>query len=149
MHYIPLSCTSSPRNLLFLNRGVYDLVQATVGVGTILIWYFAVAYTGGGGGGYVGFSNLWAFHHLWMQHVNLQPAFWLGRLHGSIVFELLRPQFLPRCIGICNSIRVLGVKVFPVTHLAAFSILSPSIWVWHVNRVNSWISFLLAPRGHG
>ena len=40
MHYIPLSCTSSPCNLLFLNLGVYGLVQATVGVGTVLIRYY-------------------------------------------------------------------------------------------------------------
>ena len=49
MHYIPLSCTSSPCNLLFLNQGIYGLVQATVGVGTVLIWDFCVAYTRGGG----------------------------------------------------------------------------------------------------
>ena len=49
MHSIPLSCTSSPCNLLFLNPGVYGLVQATVGVGTVLIWDFCVAYTNGGG----------------------------------------------------------------------------------------------------
>ena len=47
--YIPLSCTSSPCNLLFLNLGVYALVQATVGAGTVLIWDFCVAITGGGG----------------------------------------------------------------------------------------------------
>ena len=51
MHNIPISCTSSPCNLLFLNLGVYGLVQATVGVGTVLIWYFAVAYTRGRGAG--------------------------------------------------------------------------------------------------
>ena len=53
MHYIPLCCTSSPCNLLFLNLGVYGLVQATVGVGSVLIWHFAVALQGrdGGGGG--------------------------------------------------------------------------------------------------
>ena len=51
MRYITLSCTSSPCNLLFLNLGVYSFVQAIVGVGTVLIWYFAVAYTTGGGGG--------------------------------------------------------------------------------------------------
>ena len=45
----PPSCTSSPCNLLFLNPGVYGLVQATVGVGTVLIWDFCVAYTRGGG----------------------------------------------------------------------------------------------------
>ena len=49
MHYFPLSCTSSPCNLLFLNPGVYGLVQATVGVGTVLIWDFCVAYTKGEG----------------------------------------------------------------------------------------------------
>ena len=49
MHYIPLSCTSSPCNLLFLNPDVYGLVQATVGIGTVLIWDFCVAYTKGGG----------------------------------------------------------------------------------------------------
>ena len=49
MHYITLSCTSSPCNLLFLNLGIYSLVQATVGVGTALIWDFCVAYTRGGG----------------------------------------------------------------------------------------------------
>ena len=48
MHEIPLSCTSSPCNLLFLNPGVYGLVQATVGVGTALIWDFCVDYTRGG-----------------------------------------------------------------------------------------------------
>ena len=50
MHCIPLSCTSSLCNLLFLNLGVYGLVQATVDFGTVLIWYFAVAHTRGGGG---------------------------------------------------------------------------------------------------
>ena len=50
VHSIPLACTSSPCNLLFLNLGIYGLVQATVGIGTVLIWYFAVAYTKGGGG---------------------------------------------------------------------------------------------------
>ena len=49
MHCIPLSWTSSPCNLLFLNLGLYGLVQATVGVGTVLIWDFCVAYTRGGG----------------------------------------------------------------------------------------------------
>ena len=49
MHYIPLSWTSPPCNLLFLNLGLYGLVQATVGVGTVLIWDFCVAYTRGGG----------------------------------------------------------------------------------------------------
>ena len=48
MHSIPLSCTSSPCKLLFLKPGVYGLVQATVGVGTVLIWDFCVAYTRGG-----------------------------------------------------------------------------------------------------
>ena len=62
MHYIPLACTSSPCNPLFLNLGArcrwlyvsrasYACVQATVGVGTVLIWDFGVAYTRGGGGG--------------------------------------------------------------------------------------------------
>ena len=50
MHYIPLSCTSSPCNLLFLNLGTYSLVQATVGVGNVLIRDFCVARTRGGGG---------------------------------------------------------------------------------------------------
>ena len=54
MHNIPPSGTSSPCNLLFWYLGIYGLVQATVGVGTALIWDFCVAYTrGGGGGGYV------------------------------------------------------------------------------------------------
>ena len=48
MHSIPLSGTSSPCNLFFLNPGVYYLGQATVGVGTVLIWDFCVAYTRGG-----------------------------------------------------------------------------------------------------
>jgi hypothetical protein len=48
LHYIPLSCTSSPCNLLFLDLGVYGFVQAAVGVGTVLIWDFCVAFTGGG-----------------------------------------------------------------------------------------------------
>ena len=48
MHYIPLCCTSSPCTLLFLNLGVYGLVQVVVG--TVLVWYFCVACTGGGGG---------------------------------------------------------------------------------------------------
>ena len=39
----------SPWNLLFLNLGVYSLVQTIVGVGTVLIWYFCIAYTRGGG----------------------------------------------------------------------------------------------------
>ena len=43
VHYIPLLC-----NLLFLNLGIYGLVQAT-GVGTVLIWDFCVAITRGGG----------------------------------------------------------------------------------------------------
>ena len=45
---ILLSCTSS-RNLLFLNPGVCRLLQATLGVGTVLIWDFCVALTTGGG----------------------------------------------------------------------------------------------------
>ena len=49
MHYIPVSCTSSPCNLLILGLGVYSLVQATVGVGTVLIWDFCVAFTRAGG----------------------------------------------------------------------------------------------------
>ena len=49
MHCTPLSGTSSPCNLLSLNLGVYGLVQATVGVGTVLIWDFSVAFTKGGG----------------------------------------------------------------------------------------------------
>ena len=36
--YIPSSCISSPCNLLFLNLGVYGVVQATAGVGTVLVW---------------------------------------------------------------------------------------------------------------
>ena len=43
--YKPRPC---PCHRLFLSLG--SLVQATVGVGTVLIWYFAVAYTRGGGG---------------------------------------------------------------------------------------------------
>ena len=51
MHHIPLSCTSSPCNLVFLNqRASYGLVQATVGMGTVFIWDFCVAITMGGGG---------------------------------------------------------------------------------------------------
>ena len=50
MHCIPLFWTSSPCDLLFLNLGLYGLVQATVGVGTVLIWDFCVTYTRGGGG---------------------------------------------------------------------------------------------------
>ena len=50
MHYIPLCCTSSPCNLLFLNPGVYGLVQATVGVGAVLIWDLCGAKTVGGEG---------------------------------------------------------------------------------------------------
>ena len=49
MYYLPLSCTSSPCHLLFFNLGASVLVQATVGVGTVLIWYFGVADTKGGG----------------------------------------------------------------------------------------------------
>ena len=45
VHNIPLSGTSSLCNLLFLNLGVDALIQATVGVGTILIWVFCVAST--------------------------------------------------------------------------------------------------------
>ena len=52
MPYIPLSCTSSPCNLLFLNLCVYALVQATVGVGTVLIYIslglLRSLYKGGG-----------------------------------------------------------------------------------------------------
>ena len=50
MHFIPLSCTSSLCNILFLNLGIYGFVQATVGVGTVLIWDFCIAYRKGGGG---------------------------------------------------------------------------------------------------
>ena len=49
MHYIPLSFTTSPCNLLFLNLGSYGFVQATVGVGTVVIWDFCVAFTRGEG----------------------------------------------------------------------------------------------------
>ena len=45
----PFSGTSSPCNLLFLNPGIYGLVQATVGVGTVLIWGFCVAIARAGG----------------------------------------------------------------------------------------------------
>ena len=67
MHYIPLSRTSSPCNLLFLNLGTYGLARATVGVGTVLIWDFCVAYTRGGGVGtwlYQFFQLLWALRFL-------------------------------------------------------------------------------------
>ena len=47
--FYSLSCTSSPCKLLFLKPGIYGLVQGTVGVGTVLIWDFGVAYTKGGG----------------------------------------------------------------------------------------------------
>ena len=53
VHYVPLSCTSSPYNLLFLNPGIYGPVQATAGVGPILIWDTCVAFTQRGGGGRV------------------------------------------------------------------------------------------------
>ena len=57
---IPLACTSSPCNPVFLNLGTrgwelyvshtsYVPVQATVGVGTVLIWDFGVALTRRGG----------------------------------------------------------------------------------------------------
>ena len=62
MYYIPLSCTSSPCNLVFLNPGVYGLVQATVGVGTALIWDFCVAYTRGGRGGMTGAHRVLCAH---------------------------------------------------------------------------------------
>ena len=48
VHKIPLSCTSSPCNLLSLNLGIYSLVQATVGVGAVLIGDFCVGITGAG-----------------------------------------------------------------------------------------------------
>ena len=52
-----------------LNPGIYGLVQATVGVGTLLIWDFCVAYTVGEGGGYflLGHHGLQAglYHLLW------------------------------------------------------------------------------------
>ena len=50
VHPLPPSCTGSLCNLLFLNLGIYGLVQATVGAGTVLIWDFCVACTRGGGG---------------------------------------------------------------------------------------------------
>ena len=34
---------------MYVVRASYGLVQATVGVGTVLIWYYCVAYTRGGG----------------------------------------------------------------------------------------------------
>ena len=37
---------------LYVSRASYARVQATIGVGTVLIWYFGVAYTRGGGGGW-------------------------------------------------------------------------------------------------
>ena len=49
MYNIPLSGTSSPCNPLFLNLGVYGLVQATVGVGTILVGTVAQLLQGRGG----------------------------------------------------------------------------------------------------
>ena len=49
MHYTPLSGTSSPCNPLLMNLGICRLVQATVGVGNVLIWDFCVAITRGGG----------------------------------------------------------------------------------------------------
>ena len=63
VHYMPLSCTSWACNPLFLNVGArcwslyvsrasYARVQAGVGVGTVLIWDFGVAYTRGGGYGH-------------------------------------------------------------------------------------------------
>ena len=48
MHYIPLSCTSPPCNVLFLDPGVYGVVQATVGVGTVLIWALLRSVSRGG-----------------------------------------------------------------------------------------------------
>ena len=41
---------------LYVLRASHALVQATVGVGTVLIVYLGVANTGGGGGGYIVFS---------------------------------------------------------------------------------------------
>ena len=40
---------SSFLQLLFLNSGIDGLVQATVGIGTVLIWDCCLAYTRGGG----------------------------------------------------------------------------------------------------
>ena len=45
MHYVPLSGTSSQCNPLFLNPGIYGLVQAIAGVGTVCVWYFCVGIT--------------------------------------------------------------------------------------------------------
>ena len=50
VHYIPLSGTSSPYNLLYFSPGIYGLVQTTAGVGAVFIWDFCVAITRGGGG---------------------------------------------------------------------------------------------------
>ena len=50
MHNIPLSCISSPSRYLYVSCASYGLVQATVGAGTVLIWDFCAARTGGGEG---------------------------------------------------------------------------------------------------
>ena len=47
--YSPVVHQLTMQSLLFLNLGVYGLVQATVGIGTVLIWDFGVAFTRGGG----------------------------------------------------------------------------------------------------
>ena len=49
VHYIALSCASSPCNCLFLNLGIYGPVQATVGVGTVLILVLLRSLYKGGG----------------------------------------------------------------------------------------------------
>ena len=75
MRNIPLSGTSSLCILLILNLGIYGLVQATVGVGTILIWDFCVAIAREGGG-----DTEWRFFVLLHVQVQLEVALQSGHV---------------------------------------------------------------------
>ena len=66
---------------LYVLRASHALVQATVGVGTVINVYIGVAYTGGGGGGHVqcvGMISAWVIVSLTFAGVRTQELCYLG-----------------------------------------------------------------------
>ena len=91
VHSIPLSCTSSPCKLLFLNLGVYGLVQATVGVGTVLIWDFR-------GGGLETIAADKNMGLTLLRHQTYNIALGIGFFN---TFDMRKPQF-PQKLQFCH-----------------------------------------------
>ena len=60
--YIPLSCTNSAERQLYVLHASHTFVQATIGVGTVIIVYIGVAYRGGGVLGSPNFTVVWNRH---------------------------------------------------------------------------------------